>query len=422
MKAGRSTLFLAIALTVGAVHQGNVQSNAFFVAPSGSDGNAGTISAPWRTLRSAVSRLSPGDTLYVRGGLYTGPENVFDSQTSFVPSGTPSNRITIEGYQSEAVTIRPPNIEAIHLTSGSPSYLTFRNLTIDLVNHSMCQTSPSGIYLSTGAHHNQFDRIALLNGQGNAVFFSASGGSADFNEFTNGTVRDVGIGCGVNQAYGFYIATADNVFANNEVFNINGFGFNLYDAQGANVNRNVVRNNKIYNTGLGGGTNYAIVHARGSGTMIYNNIIYSNRGGILIYSGSDRTEVYNNTIYNNRPGEGIALQYYASAPVVKNNIIYQNGSVIADYGGGGAPVQSHNVASDPSFRNSSAGDFTLQSNSIARDTGTVVPGLTSDFLGVARPQGDSYDVGALEYSTDAAAVASLTPPQPPQNVRILIDR
>ena len=38
----------------------------FFVSPSGSDQNDGTMAAPWQTIRYAVSQLVPGDTLYLR--------------------------------------------------------------------------------------------------------------------------------------------------------------------------------------------------------------------------------------------------------------------------------------------------------------------------------------------------------------------
>ena len=42
----------------------------FVDARLGADSAAGTEQAPWRTLRHACRQLAPGDTLYLRGGIY----------------------------------------------------------------------------------------------------------------------------------------------------------------------------------------------------------------------------------------------------------------------------------------------------------------------------------------------------------------
>ena len=44
----------------------------FHVAPGGSDAGPGTAVAPWATLRQAAATLEAGDTVYVRGGVYSG--------------------------------------------------------------------------------------------------------------------------------------------------------------------------------------------------------------------------------------------------------------------------------------------------------------------------------------------------------------
>src|SRR5262245_46007234 len=42
----------------------------FVDAARGNDAAAGSEKAPWKTLRLALRRLKPGDTLYLRGGTY----------------------------------------------------------------------------------------------------------------------------------------------------------------------------------------------------------------------------------------------------------------------------------------------------------------------------------------------------------------
>lgn len=72
-------------------------SDALYVSPTGTDGAAGTESAP-TTLTSAISRISAGGTIYVRGGTYA------YSSTVTIPegrNGTASARTTLAAYPGE---------------------------------------------------------------------------------------------------------------------------------------------------------------------------------------------------------------------------------------------------------------------------------------------------------------------------------
>ncbi|MEU2065225.1 carbohydrate-binding protein [Streptomyces sp. NPDC013455] len=68
-----------------------------YVSPAGTDGAAGTESAP-TTLTSAISRITPGGTIYLRGGTYN------HSTTITIPvgaDGTASARTTLSAYPGE---------------------------------------------------------------------------------------------------------------------------------------------------------------------------------------------------------------------------------------------------------------------------------------------------------------------------------
>ncbi|GAA3822846.1 carbohydrate-binding protein [Streptomyces phyllanthi] len=72
-------------------------SNALYVAPNGTDGAAGTESAP-TTLASAISRIPAGGTIYLRGGTYN------HSSTVTIPvgnNGTSSARTKLSAYPGE---------------------------------------------------------------------------------------------------------------------------------------------------------------------------------------------------------------------------------------------------------------------------------------------------------------------------------
>ncbi|WP_030347283.1 carbohydrate-binding protein [Streptomyces sp. NRRL S-1022] len=68
-----------------------------YVSPNGTDGAAGTESAP-TTLTSAISRITPGGTIYVRGGTYN------YSSTITIPAGANGSsgaRTTLSAYPGE---------------------------------------------------------------------------------------------------------------------------------------------------------------------------------------------------------------------------------------------------------------------------------------------------------------------------------
>ena len=69
-----------------------------YVALTGSNSNAGTITAPWRNIDYAVDHLAAGDTLYIRGGTY------FETVSASV-SGSASSPITIRSYPGERAII-----------------------------------------------------------------------------------------------------------------------------------------------------------------------------------------------------------------------------------------------------------------------------------------------------------------------------
>src|SRR5260370_29865188 len=52
------------------VHLASRSGVTYYVATTGNDTNAGTLSAPWRTIQHAANSVHPGDTVQVEGGVY----------------------------------------------------------------------------------------------------------------------------------------------------------------------------------------------------------------------------------------------------------------------------------------------------------------------------------------------------------------
>lgn len=70
----------------------------YFVAPTGLDSNSGTIERPFRTIKKCANIVKPGETCFLRAGIYR--ETVRPAV-----SGTSSAPITFAAYNNENVTI-----------------------------------------------------------------------------------------------------------------------------------------------------------------------------------------------------------------------------------------------------------------------------------------------------------------------------
>lgn len=77
-----------------------ITNGAFFVAPSGSDSNPGTISQPYLTISKGVTAIGSGGLLYLRSGTYA-----LSSKLSLSKTANPTNRIRIWAYPGETPVI-----------------------------------------------------------------------------------------------------------------------------------------------------------------------------------------------------------------------------------------------------------------------------------------------------------------------------
>ncbi|MCR5124803.1 MAG: DUF1565 domain-containing protein, partial [Treponema sp.] len=91
--------------------------DVFFISPNGSDSDDGSENSPFKTFSHAIKRLSAGDILYVKGGIY--------HQRIELPS-------ELKGYENSYITIAAdPQNENPAVISGSNLVDDFRILTID---------------------------------------------------------------------------------------------------------------------------------------------------------------------------------------------------------------------------------------------------------------------------------------------------
>ena len=146
--------------------------------------------------------------------------------------------------------------------------------------------------------------------------------------------------------------------------------------------------NCLFVNNITGGTGGGIANTKFSGTtlskpVVMNCTFVNNQATTAgAYSGGGAGNITNSIIYDNIPlnTSGISGSAIVSFSCVQNG-----------YTGEG------NINANPQFINPDADDYQLQSSSPCKDTGTSVGSPLIDIIGITRPQGTGFDMGAYEY-------------------------
>ena len=163
------------------------------------------------------------------------------------------------------------------------------------------------------------------------------------------------------------------------------------------VERCVVASNDLYGVQLG---NYVTMR----NCLVFNqrNGANGTGRGVVMTGGS----LYNNTIVGNTKDElGCGLSISGGTAV--NNIIWGNGTKGSVSASGSTCVCATNLidvavdgrvnlVGDPCFTDAAGGDFSFSLKSPALDAGEPIASVIDDFFGTERPQGDAWDIGAVE--------------------------
>lgn len=323
------------------------------VSTTGSDSNSGTAaSSPKKTIGAAIAAASPGYTVLVAPGTYSG--NVVTSK-----GGTVGNFITVRSSVKHGATIagngdtsNQSGFEIKH------EYVRLQDFTITgarirngvLINannvevvgnhiHDICQFLTGGTGWEGGA--------------GVDIWKSPSS-----NILINGNViHHVGLPSSTQQLiHGMYLAShvTNGRVTNNLIYKVEDFGLHPYDQTEA------------------------------SGWQFINNTIaFTGRGILQAPNGVTR----NNVVYNTR---GASYDIRGSGNVLSNNI---------SGGTGGVNMSGVTSGVDPMFVNPAtdgSGDFRVRVGSPALDKGTATGAPVSDIDGRSRPQAAGYDIGAYE--------------------------
>ena len=138
-----STIFFVFFISLFLFFTENTFSATYYLAPNGSDSGDGSINSPWASFDFAlnkyrnggiVARVAPGDTLYLRGGVY----NISSMSTNIGGpylflggnNSTSSPITTIKTYPSDFVAKNPAILDGTGVRTCLRSVDTGKNYNV----------------------------------------------------------------------------------------------------------------------------------------------------------------------------------------------------------------------------------------------------------------------------------------------------
>jgi hypothetical protein len=323
----------------------------YYVSTIGSDTNPGTESQPWKTIGKAASKVMPGDTVYIRDGIY-------NESVSFTTSGTEANVISIMAYPGEN-----PIIDGNNSIPGiGGSLLSINGDYIHVSGIEVRNSAYNGIYVygsfdvidNVYVHHNQQAGIFITNGHNSIVENSRIWRNSFYNEYGKGNGNASGISAA---RFGVTYAT----IRGNTVWENWGEGISSYQADHITIEANISHDNFSANIYISDSTNIicqrnfvymdpsSYMHGYGDniGIMmgdetytppsanikIINNISLGNHINFHWWQGvqgggMNNVLIANNTFVNSVRDDGVAIAEGAHQNVrFENNIIQQDDSL-----------------------------------------------------------------------------------------------
>jgi hypothetical protein len=362
-----------------------------------------------------MTKPSAGDRVILNAGTYSCTEmtwNFMNSGSDFgagaiVIKPAPGAVVTLTGIVGDHV---------INLKKGQ-HYLIFQDLILDGLHAAIngVKITGDGTSVAMDAHHIRLLGLEIKNTQNSGILTAPRfANGCQHNEIQYCNVHDLGTR---DLDHGMYVESGFNIIEHNHVHDIQlGYGIQLDN--GTDAEGNVVRFNRIHDVPRKAG----IIITTGSTSLVYGNVVYDCVWGI---NADVPAEIDSNTVWNAvyplyfYPPDGsvivaknniaitnatisIHIESGSGAHVIQNNFMQRtdgSSSIILNNGFGSRSGITGNITGGViAFVDAANYDFHLQSNSAARDAGLDLSLLfTTDFDGIARPQGLAYDVGAYEF-------------------------
>jgi hypothetical protein len=305
-------------------------ASTYFVAPNGLPSNDGTQSRPLDldTALSSQGPVRPGDTVWLRGGIYrrqAGP--AYNGVTALYVStlnGTAASPIVVRQYPGERATLDgnlAPNLPVL-VVDGS--YTWFWGF--EITNSNPSRSSSRGGGIDSYGHHNRFINL-IIHDTGQGVGFWATS-QADDSEIYGSVISHVGWeGGDRGHGHSIYVQNVNGSkrIADNILFEGFSFGVHAYTENGGIDNVGVTGNIAFNHGNLSatGGPKANILFAGGrvaQNPTVSGNFAYFPAGSTG--RSVDISECNNGRVQSNYLAGGTPLKMSCSNTVVTGNTTY----------------------------------------------------------------------------------------------------
>ncbi len=169
----------------------NLKAATFYVAPNGNNNNNGSKNQPFATVQRAQDAVEPGDTVYIREGIYQIPAGQIAADEEFrranyacvthlTKSGTPQKRICYFAYPGEKPKfdlsqIKPEGKRVSAFWIGA-DWLHLKGIEVVGVQVTITGRNTQSECFSNNGSHNIYELLEMHDGMG-IGFFSRGGGN-----------------------------------------------------------------------------------------------------------------------------------------------------------------------------------------------------------------------------------------------------
>lgn len=424
----------------------------YYIAPSGQDTHAGTITSPWRTIQKAANSMLPGDTAIVMRGRYS-------ETVTTVRAGTALAPVTFRG-DGDASVIRfklhhafnrlenfdlsggdVPNGAAVHVAASNVRITGNRFVDIGTNMYGILTVMPNGtvpwpyvtnLYIGENTFRRVYghnvcvfaDRSVIESNRIHDTFMDGFRIWGEYTTIRGNTVSNLYVeGSNHPDVIQTFGSAGTNHYSRHIVFE-NNMAFDSY-CQPCNLSNSgnpligdwTFRNNVFAN--IYGQGNMGIPRVRWINNTFYR--VASNLNYAITFlkqtdfDGEDGV-VQNNAFVACGKYDTGAYGYYYVAPAISNRFTADYNYVAGfppAYAAKSGFTEPRGVnGGDPRFANATGLDFMIAADSPALERGMTQSGFNYDIRGMLRPLGRKWDIGAYEDAADLPA-----PPKPPKKVR-----
>jgi hypothetical protein len=299
------------------VNAGNADPVGLYVAPNGDDAAPGTADRPFKTLQAAAKVVTPGTTIYLRGGDY------YNAEYQAPAAGRAINnlaRFTTVATAANPIIIRPLGNEYVRLRSDVDG-LVFANARYFVVQGLEFEGTAASITYDTAMNNWWVEDGNLMSGRG--VVNAAS----QHITITDCVIHDFA-GAGIASNDADWITVRDNIIYNNGWWTTGGVHgvanskLTTTDTTTANAEKMILQGNLVFSN-----QSLIISHVFSKGAVTLtidegNGLHLQNNLGT--YQGRARVE-NNLLLFNGKAGVGLNTIDRVS---LLRNSFYQNNRVV----------------------------------------------------------------------------------------------